>query len=193
MAAGSSSRMGHNKLGLVIYGISLLENSIKAAINSSAQNVLIVLGANNDENNRISDKFNVGTIVNKNWKNGIGSTIKCGLNSMIEKHYELDAVIISVCDQPYLSSNLFNQLIRKYKESGKQIVASDYTVSIGVPVLYDKSMFANLLQISDKHGAKKHILVHADSGMMTTVPFPKGDVDIDTKEDIKNVKLAPRP
>lgn len=187
LAAGSSSRFGHNKLLFMIDGMNLLDRTLQAATHCISDEILVVLGAKQEENQQILDEFNIQTIINENWEKGIGSSIKCGLEALLKKRKNLDAVIISVCDQPYLSSKIFDQLIDIYKESGKPIVASDYSVSIGVPVLYDKSMFAELLQIPDEHGAKKHILVHADKGIMTTIPFPKGDVDIDTMDDIKNL------
>lgn len=187
LAAGSSSRLGHNKLLVVIDGMTLLEHTLQAATHSISDEILVVLGAKQEENQQLLDEFNIETIINKNWSKGIGSSIKCGIEALLNKRKKLDAVIISVCDQPYLSSNIFDQLIEKYKDSGKPIVASDYSASIGVPVLYDKSMFAELKQIPDEHGAKKHILVHAEKEIMTTIPFPKGDVDIDSMDDIKNL------
>ena len=41
------------------------------------------------------------------------------------------------------------------------------------------------------HGAKKYIVEKAAEEIITTFPFPKGEIDIDTLEDLKNV--SPRP
>jgi hypothetical protein len=58
-------------------------------------------------------------------------------------------------------------------------------------VLYHKSLFSDLLNIPDQYGAKKYIIEKADEKIITTFPFPKGEIDIDTLEDLKN--LSPRP
>jgi len=187
LAAGSSSRMGMNKLMLKIENETLLESTLKSALCSSAGDVIVVFGANSEENESLIGQFSAKITVNEDWEKGIGSTIKCGLQKALAENPNLNAVIISVSDQPFLTKNIFDKLISKYLETGKPIVASDYSDSIGVPVLYDRSMLDELLKIPDEHGAKKHILVNAEKRIMATVPFPKGDVDIDTAEDLRRI------
>ncbi len=187
LAAGSSSRMGQNKLLLKKGNETLLERTVRSALSSSANDVVIVFGANSKENKSFIGQFPLKIAMNENWEKGIGSSIKCGLQKALAENPDSDAVIISVCDQPFLSSEIFDNLISKYLETGKPIVASDYSDSMGVPVLYDKSMFDELLEIPDEHGAKKHILVNAEKENLATVPFQKGAIDIDTIKDIKNL------
>ena len=187
LAAGSSSRMGQNKLLFKNGRATLLENSLKSGINSKAKNVIVVLGSNKEENELITNQFQIKTALNINWGKGIGSSIKCGLRDLLNENSSLDAVIISVCDQPHLSSDIFDGLIETYKFIGKKIVAAAYANSIGVPVLYDKSLFGDLLKIPDEYGAKKYIIDKASEDIITTFPFPKGEVDIDTIEDLENI------
>lgn len=187
LAAGTSSRMGRNKLVFKKGNETLLENTVKAAFGSSAHEVIIVFGANRKENEKLIGQFPLTIATNENWEKGIGSSIKCGLRKTTAEYPETDAVIISVCDQPYLTTDLFDKLIGEYRETGKQIVASQYAGSIGVPVLYAKSMFDELLHLPDQDGAKKHILVNTKKEAVATVPFPEGDTDIDTIQDIKNL------
>jgi len=184
LAAGRSSRMGQNKLLVEVGGETLLENALRSATRSSADNVIIVTGANNEENEPIITRFPALTAYNADWEKGIGSSIKCGLKMAIKNHEDLDAVIISVCDQPFLFSDIFNRLIGRYLTSGKTVVASDYEGSLGVPVLYNKSMFEELMKIPDEYGAKKYILEKMDAEMIEKVPFTKGDIDVDTLEDL---------
>lgn len=165
----------------------MLQNAVDAGLHSDAENLIVVLGAEHEET---YDKL-VGTkaevVVNESWEKGIGSSIKCGLQKLIKSVPDLEAVIISVCDQPFLSNKVFNLLIDVYKRQAKKIVASNYKDSHGVPVLYDKEYFNELMQIPDQHGAKKFIVDKASDETLGTIPFPKGEVDIDTIEDIKNL------
>ena len=189
LAAGNSTRMGHNKLVHVIEDKALLQTAAEAALRSIAQSVIVVLGSNYEENTALLRKLNVDITINDNWEKGIGTSIKCGVKNLRENQPDIKAVIISVCDQPHLSSAVFDDLINTYNNSGKQIIASLYNSSFGVPVLYDKSLFNDLLSIPDEHGAKRYIIEKANKEMLGSVLFPKGDVDIDTEDDLKNLTL----
>ena len=179
--------MGYNKLSFVINGKTILRHSVDAAINSKAESIVVVTGANREENETFIKDLDVNFVHNYSWEKGIGGSVKCGLNHLIQESTALDAVLISVCDQPYLTSEIFDQLINAYLHSDKKIIASLYQDSLGVPVLYDKSLFQNLLKIPDEHGAKKYIVDKAEKDMLDTIPFPKGEIDIDTIEDIKKI------
>lgn len=190
LAAGSAERMQKNKLLLNIGKKTLLENAVVAAQNTSARTTILVLGANENENRNAIKSYKVETVINENWKKGIGSSIKCGIQKMFSDFQETEAIIISVCDQPYLDKEIFEGLISTYIISGKKIVVSAYRQSIGVPVLYDRAFFNELLNIPDRYGAKKFVIEKADEDIITTFPFPKGEIDIDTIEDIKNLSPA---
>ena len=141
---------------------------------------------------KLTKQYNTETVLNKSWEKGIGSSIKCGLNHLLNESHSQEAVIVSVCDQPCLSSDILDGLIKIYQKTGKKIVASAYSKSNGVPVLYDKSLFGDLLKIPDAYGAKKYIIEKASKDIITTFPFPKGEIDIDTTEDLKNLSLPER-
>jgi len=191
LAAGSAERMKQNKLLCSVRGRTLLENVVFAAEKSKSTSTILVTGAYSSENLNAVWKYKIENVTNTNWKNGIGTSIKSGLNKALQKSPKIDAVIISVCDQPFLTNKIFDGLITTYHETGKKIIACSYAQSIGVPVLYDKSLFIDLLKIPDHQGAKKHLITDTNEKIITTFPFPKGEIDIDTLEDLKN--LSPRP
>jgi len=187
LAAGPAERMKQNKLALIINGKTLLENALYAAHKSAADTVSIVVGAFEKEHLKLIEKHPVEAILNTNWKKGIGSSIKYGLQKILTSNPDLDAVIISVCDQPFLTKEVFDGLISTYKTTGKKIIVSAYTKSIGVPVLYDRVLFSELLNIPDRYGGKRTIIEKAKKEMLGSIPFPKGEIDIDTIEDIKKL------
>lgn len=166
---------------------TLLENALLAATRSSADYVVVVTGANRSENEVVIHKFPVKIAFNNNWEKGIGSSIKCGLEWATANLKQLHAVIITVCDQPYLNKDVFNRLIGHYHKSGKKVVASAYNDSIGVPVLYDRSMFTDLMKIPDEEGAKKYILSSIENDLLEKVPFTKGEFDINDLNDFEKM------
>jgi molybdenum cofactor cytidylyltransferase len=94
-----------------------------------------------------------------------------------------DLIMILVCDQPLLRPENLVGLLRKYKEVGKPIIASRYSEMPGVPVLFDKTYYDRLMALPDKEGAKKVILQNLLD--VAQVPFPGGEIDLDTREDYK--------
>ncbi len=184
LAAGSSSRMGRSKQLLEIDGEPLLCRCIKVALAANPDNVVVVLGANEKPHRDAIAKLPVQIVLNHYWKTGMGSSIKTGLNYLLQSGLELDAVIILVCDQPSLSSEHLQRLIDTFSGTQKPIIASAYADSKGVPVLFGRTFFSNLLLLADDHGAKK--LVQQFPDRVEAVDFPQGANDLDTEEDLKN-------
>jgi molybdenum cofactor cytidylyltransferase len=90
-------------------------------------------------------------------------------------------VILSVCDQPLLSSDLIRELIKTYYREQKKIVASLHSGEPGVPALFDAAYFEKLASLPDNQGAKKLILENPSDAAV--VPFPGGEIDLDTMQD----------
>ena len=187
LAAGASTRFGSAKQLVQIDGKSLLEIALSVASDVSS-NIVVVLGANASLIKNEIKNHHVFTIQNDNWEEGMSSSIRCGLSFLLKEKSFVDAAIIMVCDQPYVTSSLIKKMIATYQESKKLIVASAYNNTIGTPVLFDKLFFSPLLLLKGKNGAKKIVEENMDSAV--TVSFPLGNIDIDTKEDYENLQHA---
>jgi len=181
LAAGSSSRLGEPKQLLEFDGMTLLSHSIIEAANSNCSIAVVVIGANADFIAKEIDGDIVHIIANKNWDEGMSSSLRLGLKTLRKIDPKIDAVIFMTCDQPYISSSVLNDLISKYQQSGKPIVTSNYGEAIGPPTLFHKSFFSELMELKGDVGAKKIIQQHNDE--VATVLFTKGNIDIDTKKD----------
>lgn len=183
LAAGSSSRMGRPKQLLPYMGKSLLSHSVDTANDTDANPVIVVLGANAALLEKEIDEKKVHIVVNKEWQEGMASSIRCGLNTLLHIAPSSGAAILMVCDQPFVSAPLLNELISKQKNTGKQIVASQYQNTVGPPALFDKIIFPELMKLKGDAGARK--VVERHSSDTTTVLFTGGNIDIDTEADYK--------
>lgn len=181
LAAGNSSRLGQPKQLLQFNDTSLLQNTIVQAEKVPNSFVLVVTGAYKESIDFEIAKTEAQSIHNPNWESGMASSIAIGLQQIQELKPAIRACIISVCDQPYISTILFEDLIKKYKVSGKGIVASNYSDIVGVPVLFDSAYFAALKNLQGNEGAKKMIQQHQND--IASVAFEKGAIDIDTIDD----------
>jgi CTP:molybdopterin cytidylyltransferase MocA len=182
LAAGASSRFGTPKQLTHFNGKTFLQHVIDEAINADPASIVVVTGANTEEVSSSIGGSNVRIIFNKDWTKGMATGIVTGVHAIRQLDKMIERIIIAVCDQPFVSSALFNQLDKVQQESRKPIVASGYANTIGTPVLFTRRYFDNLLNLSGDTGARQLLKEHKED--VITVDFPKGAVDIDTKEDL---------
>jgi molybdenum cofactor cytidylyltransferase len=185
LAAGNSSRLGEPKQLLQYKGVSLLNRITTEAVFFAEQGVVVVTGAHHlaiEEN--INNK-DVITCYNPDWKDGMASSIKTGIKQLLLVHPELTNCILTVCDQPYLDAKIFRKLFDKWQQSGKGIVASQYSGTAGIPVLFNRQYFDALLHLEGQEGARKLLTKFNED--VAVVPFEKGVIDIDTIEDYNNL------
>lgn len=115
----------------------------------------------------------------------MGTSLRAGISALVAEQPHLEAIVITVCDQPFISSQLINQLVEAYRSSGKPIAASAYAETLGVPALFDRTLFTELMSVEASIGAKQIIKQHSQE--TCCVPFSKGLIDIDTRKDYQQL------
>jgi molybdenum cofactor cytidylyltransferase len=190
LAAGASSRLGKPKQLLVYQGKTLLQHGIQEAVATGAKPIIAVLGGNAEFLIKETASQSIEVILNNEWKEGMASSIRCGIKQLLKMAPGIDAAIIMVCDQPYVTTKLLEDLVKKNQETGKPIIASSYENNQGTPALFDKTIFASLLDLKGDVGAKKIMKAHPD--LVALVSFPLGEIDIDTEEDYNGLPLPLR-
>jgi molybdenum cofactor cytidylyltransferase len=183
LAAGSSSRLGTSKQLITIAGKTLLRHTSEVAYNVTGANTVVVLGFDSPAHEMEISNLPIHIVVNDKWKSGMGSSIKAGVDYLIKITSDLDAVIIMVCDQPYLTADHLRKIIETYERTAAPVVASTYASTVGVPALFDKSLIHDVLALADEQGAKKIIQQYSDR--LVEIEFPGGEIDIDTQEDLQ--------
>lgn len=181
LAAGSSSRLGRAKQLIEYQGKTLIQKSVDEAKKSQANCLVVVLGANADLIQTGFDSSSTPFIVNPDWQQGMSSSMQVGLRFLMERE-KIEQVILMLSDQPFVDTSFLNQLIKAKATSGKGIVAAAYSDTLGVPALFDRSYFEELLQLTGSEGAKRVIVNH--QAAVHAIDFPLGAVDLDTEEDV---------
>jgi molybdenum cofactor cytidylyltransferase len=181
LAAGSSSRMGESKQMLEIKGQTLLVKTIQTVLDSGIRKVVVVLGSNESAHRNLISHLPVDAIYNPRWEKGMGNSIKQGVAHLTSDEPFPEEIIILVCDQPLLRPQNILNLLSKYHQINKPIIASRYRGMPGVPVLFDKSYYERLLSLPDEQGAKKILLQNPRD--VYEIDFPEGEIDLDTRED----------
>nr|WP_294942774.1 nucleotidyltransferase family protein [uncultured Mucilaginibacter sp.] len=182
LAAGESKRLGQPKQNMLFRGKTLLQHAIDAALNSGCCPVIVVLGGNADQIS-IASHPEITVLQNHNWQEGMASSIRLAVDELIK--HQADNAIIMLCDQPFIDACLISSLLQTKQHTGKPIVACHYNDALGVPVLFDKALFAQLRLLTGHEGAKKILATH--QAEIALVEFEKGGVDIDTMGDYEGL------
>lgn len=181
LAAGSSSRLGRPKQLLQYKETTLLNNTILEASKVQNSFVVVITGANSESVLKELISAEITTCFNLDWETGMSSSIVKGLNEILLLNPDCEQCIFAVCDQPFVTTSIFENLINEHDKTGKAIVASAYSKTLGTPVLFHKKYFPELLELKGQEGAKKIIKKHVED--TSSIIFEKGNIDIDTQED----------
>lgn len=181
LAAGASHRMGRSKQLLKVDGEPLLLRAVKAALEASSE-VTVVLGANTEAHRALLLDLPVHVVNHPMWELGMGSSLKAGLKDILAMDPAVKEVLVMLCDQPKVNGKHLKAIRNKASQSGREIIASRYQHTLGVPALFKASVLPELLRVGDEAGAAK--LIRSHPGKVEAVDFPEGAIDLDTPDDV---------
>jgi molybdenum cofactor cytidylyltransferase len=205
LAAGGSSRMGTSKQLLTYNGSTLIQHTIEIALGAkktdeqkmsdtskvsdiSVENIYVVLGANAEPIQQAIKNFPVKILINHEWREGISSSIRCGIAALPPK---ADAALFLLCDQPLVTAEHLRKILDLHTTSDAAIIASAYSGITGVPALFTKALFPELLKLTGDEGARRviraHEMEHGAKGdkEILTVPFPDAAFDVDELKQLR--------
>ncbi|HEX8556571.1 MAG TPA: nucleotidyltransferase family protein [Pyrinomonadaceae bacterium] len=185
LAAGASTRMGSPKQALRYRGESLLRRAALAALAAGCRPVVVVTGANAELSGRELDGLDVREVFNPLWETGMASSVRAGVEGLAGASPEAEAVVLMLCDQPHVNAEVISGLVAAHRATGSHVVASTYGGSFGVPALFGGALFAELARLEGAAGARQVIQRHAAEARF--VPFPGGEVDVDTPDDFSRL------
>jgi len=185
LAAGASSRMGEPKQQLRYQQQTLLQHAIAAAAGVSDSWIVVVLGAGYELIRKDLPDEGIHVVHHPGWQQGMASTMQAGLRAMQAGCPQAESVLLMLCDQPFVNTQLLQQLISERVVQNAGIVACWYQDTLGTPVLFDQTYFPELLALQGEGGAKKLLYQHRDK--VVAVPFEAGGIDIDTPQDYQQL------
>lgn len=184
LAAGASSRMGAPKQLLLIDGKTLIRRVCETAMDTPCFPIVTVLGANRNIIKPELERMPITVIDNPQWEKGMSSSIKMGLVGAYMTIKEIEAAIFLTVDMPYVNVELINNMIKKAKsDTNIEIVACKYENQIGIPVLFKRSLFNDLLELTGDEGAKKVVMRNKEKTAL--IDFPEGKLDLDTIDEYR--------
>ncbi|MDR7517062.1 MAG: nucleotidyltransferase family protein [Armatimonadota bacterium] len=179
LAAGSSRRMGRPKLLLTYRGRPLLVRVVEAAWEGGCDPVVVVLGADADRYRPVLEGTPAAVVENPDHAEGMSTSIRAGIQALPE---DTRAVVILLADQPFIDAGTVRRLREVYQTTQSKIVACRYGDVVGVPVLFDRALFLELLVLDGDQGARQVLRTYPRHVVTVEIP-PEAARDIDTPDD----------
>ena len=203
LAAGSSSRMGggRHKLLLPLDDRPVLSHVIDAALASQASPIMIVLGHQSDlvrsQIKQYSIHDDITLVENAHYLLGMSSSLHIGIQMLLTDGYKkrhlankVDSALIVLGDQPLITHTVIDTLITAYRTAGRPIVAPLYNGKRGSPVLFDKSLFSELIEVTGDEGGRTVLEHHRDEVELIEIGDALANYDVDTWEAYEQVVEA---
>lgn len=182
LAAGASRRMQEPKQLLEFEGKTFLRRAALAAIESVCKPVVIVLGANFEKTKAEIKDLPVEICFNENWESGLSSSIKTGIENLLEIEPDISAAMMTLADQPFVTAHHINRFAEKFYQSKSAMIAAEYNDTIGVPALFAREVFDDFFELSGDKGAK--LILEKRREALETIELPEAAFDIDTPQDL---------
>jgi molybdenum cofactor cytidylyltransferase len=180
LAAGSSSRMGTQKLVMPFGQSTIIETVIDNVLSSSVDHLMVVLGADHEKVRSTIAGRPVHFCHNQEYKKGMLSSVICGIRSLPE---DTGAALIFLGDQPGIPPSVTNKVIQVYNEELTGIVIPVYNDRRGHPLLVDMKYRNQVESLDLEEGLRKLRHLFPDDVLELEVDEAGILVDIDTKED----------
>lgn len=184
LAAGTSSRMGRNKLLLEVAGQSLLRRAVTTAVDAGLDPVLVVLGHESERARPELKGLLCDVVLNAAFEEGIHSSVRTGIAAVPAG---CAAAVVLLADMPLVEPEMVRTLVRRYLDGRPLLVVSDYEGVDAPPILYDRALFAEL-RVLEGEGCGKRV-VKRHSGEAVRIRWPaRALTDLDRPEDVERVR-----
>ena len=177
LAAGTSSRMGRNKLIETVRGKPLIARAVDAAIASRLYPILVVTGHQADKVAAALAGAPVALVHNERFAEGLSSSLQAGLAAVPE---DCDGAMVLLGDMPDITQTLIDRLIAAFAPGAICVAATGKRR--GHPVLWARRFFGELMAVTGDKGAREILQVHTSQVLEIEAGDDAPLADIDTVE-----------
>lgn len=182
LAAGLSRRMGVQKLLLPFGGKTIIAHIVDQLLASTVDEVHIVVG-HQAENIRAELSGRTVSIVNNtNYKSGMLSSVRCGLQYLPE---DCRAIMVVLGDQPSITTGLIDEMLQSFAATEKNILVPLHKGKRGHPILFSSHYRDEILTQYGDVGLRGLLYSHSDNVFELDVPTSSVLCDMDYPEDYR--------
>ncbi len=182
LAAGQSRRMGKPKPLLKFKDKTFLGQIISMLEASDVDRITVVLGADAEIIRNSIDLSGTNIVINEDYQEGQLSSLIAAIENTPQ---ETEAILVCLVDNPFVTKEIVNQIIGKFKETNNPIIVPVFNKKRGHPTLFSKSLFDELLNAPEAQGAR-YVLYSNEKRVLELETSESGIlIGIDTPEDYK--------
>jgi molybdenum cofactor cytidylyltransferase len=183
-----SRRFGQqNKLLARVQGEPIIRRTVRAYLEAGLVPVLVVMGHQAERVTHALVGLDVLMVANPDFHEGQSRALMRGIRALPGA---VNAAVIGVGDQPLLQPDVVRRMIARFVEDGSLIVAPRFGGQRGNPVLFGRSLFAELLTVEGDQGGRPVIERHAAEVVWLDVEDPRSGLDVDTIQDLEALRTA---
>jgi molybdenum cofactor cytidylyltransferase len=188
LAAGSSARMGTNKLLLALEGESVLRRTVRRVAGVGLDPVVVVLGHQAERARAELAGLQCTTVVNPEHARGMSTSLAAGL-AMLPP--ETQAAVVVLADMPLVTTEMIASVVDRHRRSSSALVVSEYGGVLAPPTVYPRRFFAELCALEGDGGGKRVVGQHRDEAIAVSWPAAAlGDLDVPADYDRIQAELA---
>jgi len=184
LAAGTSSRMGCNKLLFELDGESVLRGAVRRALAGGLAPLLVVLGHQAERARQELDGMACRAVINPDYDQGITSSLKAGVSALPPG---VPAAAVLLADMPLVTGEMIAELVARYRETAALLVISDYGGVNAPPMLYDRKLFGELLEMTGGGCGRQVVKRHRTEAQVMSWPGATL-ADLDVPEDYARIR-----
>jgi molybdenum cofactor cytidylyltransferase len=186
LAAGESARFGSPKQ-LARWGAqTFIERVVDVALASEADSVIVVLGAEKEQTLAALGERNVQVVINNNWADGQSASVEAGLSVLPQN---IGGAVFMLVDQPGIRPAVIISVIRRHRQTLAPAVRPEYNGQPGNPVLFDRSLFTQLQNLSGDVGGRAVLKKYPGQVERVAVDTPAILQDFDRPQDLATLEV----
>lgn len=179
LAAGTSTRMGRNKLLLELDGETLVRRAVRSAITAALSPVVVVTGFERERVRRELRGLDRTIVVNPEFDGPSSRSFHVGLRALPG---DVGAAVVILPDMVHVSAETLSRVTAAAKGASPPLVVSRYGDVTAPPILFRRALFDELLAWDGEGCGKPVVRAHAHEAAYVDWPAEALD-DADTPED----------
>ncbi len=189
LAAGLARRFGAQKLVAPFAGSTVIRTTVDRLRAAQIDPVVVVVGPDGGAIRSALSGIEVLWAVNPEPARGMSSSLGAGV-AALPPH--VAAAFVALGDQPMVDGLVLDQLMEAWWRGERPIVAPRYRGRRGNPVLFDRSLFADLQALEGDRGARDYIDANRERLQVVDVDDAM-PLDVDTPADYDTLLREQRP
>ena len=178
LASGQARRFGANKLLFPVGGQPLCRRAMAALAGAGLDRLAVCSAC--EEVLSAGAEYGFLPLYNPGAAEGVSASIRLGLEHMAD----MDGVLFSVCDQPWLTTESIVRLKNAFLESKTALCALSWRGVRGNPVIFPRDLFGELAALTGAVGGAAVIRAHPDRLRLVEASSPRELADVDTPADL---------